>query len=127
MPSIPFDQLIQQLMHDPELALLGFIAVFAVFTLLVTILIIRAMRKRRALKHAQAQMLRSLQESQPRIPPVFTAALQSAPVGNIMSRQNMDELLAIEDSLMALRELYHRKLIPADVYVAESRKYAENL
>jgi hypothetical protein len=44
-----------------------------------------------------------------------------------LSRRSLGELLEIENSLLALRELYQRKLIPADVYVKESQKYAESL
>ena len=127
MLPIQIDQLIVKLMQDPELALWVFISVFAIFVLLITVLVIRAMRKHRARKEAQSAFLRSLQQTQHRQQPIFTAALQPASVGNVMSRRHIDELLAIEDSLLALRELYHRKLIPAEVYISESQKYAENL
>lgn len=37
------------------------------------------------------------------------------------------ELLDIEEALLALRELYHRKLIPAHVYIDESMKHSARL
>ena len=39
----------------------------------------------------------------------------------------MHELLEIEDSLLALKELYVSKLITAEVYIHESMKYAQKL
>lgn len=37
-------------------------------------------------------------------------------------QSSMDDLLDIEEALLALRELYWRKLIPASVYIEESLK-----
>ena len=40
---------------------------------------------------------------------------------------SMNELLEIEDSLLAVKELYVSKLITAEVYIHESMKYARKL
>ena len=40
---------------------------------------------------------------------------------------NVSELLDIEEALLALHELYHRKLIAAEVYVDESMKHSERI
>jgi hypothetical protein len=39
----------------------------------------------------------------------------------------MNELLEIEENLLALKELYHSQLISADVYIHETLKYARKV
>jgi hypothetical protein len=39
----------------------------------------------------------------------------------------MNELLEIEENLLALKELYHSQLISADVYIQETLKYARKV
>jgi hypothetical protein len=43
------------------------------------------------------------------------------------SNTQLSQLIDIEEALLALRELYQRKLIDADLYVQESMKYAAKL
>ena len=43
------------------------------------------------------------------------------------AHMGLSELLDIEEALLALRELYQRKLIPAHVYVDESMKHSARL
>jgi type VI protein secretion system component VasK len=58
--------------------------------------------------------------------PIFSSAIPVSPTSkqSSLAKRNLDELLEIEESLLAVRELYLRKLIPVDVYVTESLKYA---
>lgn len=58
-------------------------------------------------------------------PPIFSSALVGG--ASSLSAHSLDDLLAIEESLMALRELYHRKLISPDIYVEESMKYSSKI
>lgn len=55
-------------------------------------------------------------------PPIFSSALVGG--ASSLSAHSLDDLLAIEESLMALRELYHRKLISTDIYIKESMKHS---
>jgi hypothetical protein len=117
---------IQMLMSDPKLAL-GVVAFCGAMALLVLVLwVLRIMRRRRE----QASGLPAMTADQMRQyaqPPIFTTAINGASGAGSMSHRSVDELLAAEDSLMALRELYQRKLIPADVYIKESQKYSQSL
>lgn len=51
----------------------------------------------------------------------------AAPASSGMLVKEIDQLIDIEESLMALRELYHRQLITPEVYVNESKKIATRL
>ena len=59
---------------------------------------------------------------------IFTPSPPQRPeIRSSVINMNMDELLDIEEALLALRELYHRKLINAKVYVDESMKHSERI
>lgn len=106
---------LKMIKSHPELALGLIIFCLTAFMLMTLLWVIRVLRRPRT-----AKPMAYAQE------PIFAAALNGH-AGAAMSHRSLDELLSIEDSLKALRELYHRKLIPADVYVKESQKYAESL
>jgi hypothetical protein len=86
--------------------------------------LIRRMRQPKAAVHKPPQpaVVSNARQVQQ---PIFSAAIGpqiSAP--HSLTKRSLDELLVIEESLLAMRELYQRKLIPADVYVSESLKYS---
>jgi hypothetical protein len=117
---------IQMLMSDPKLAL-GVVAFCGAMALLVLVLwVLRIMRRRREQALGQPAMTAD-QMRQYAQPPIFTAAINGGSGAGSMSHRSVEELLAVEDSLMALRELYQRKLIPAEVYIKESQKYTQSL
>jgi len=102
--------------NHPDLALGLVFFCLTMFVLLALLSLARGMRSR-----SKALPISSVRE------PIFAAAVNGHGGSQAMSNRSIDELLALEDSLKALRELYHRKLIPAEVYVRESKKYAESL
>lgn len=102
--------------RHPELASGMVFMGLTLFILLALLWVVRSVRQRSAPKPIGLG-----QE------PMFASGAQGLGGGHAMSNRSIDELVAIEDSLKALRELYHRKLIPAEVYVKESKKYAESL
>lgn len=110
---MPFLKIIKS---HPELALGMIVFCFTLLMLFVLLWVVRVIRRRAGGKPSSAMH-----------EPIFSASLQGHSAGVAMSHRSLDELLSVEDSLKALRELYHRKLIPADVYVKESQKYAESL
>lgn len=117
---------IQMLMSDPKLAL-GVVAFCGAMALLILVLWgLRIMRRHREQAAGQTAKMAD-QLHQYAQPPIFTTAIKGASGADSMSHRNVDELLAVEDSLMALRELYQRKLIPAEVYIKESQKYMQSL
>jgi hypothetical protein len=122
-----FMHFIQIIFSDPQVAL-GVVAFCVTMLVLVLLLwVLRVIRRRRESgvsgQPAYPQPLVRQNGQQP----IFTAALQGAKPAGIRSQRSVEELLAVEDSLMALRELYQRKLIPAEVYVKESQKYTGSL
>ena len=54
-----------------------------------------------------------------------TARVRATPTRSL--RHSVSELLDIEESLLGLRELYWRKLIPLEVYAKESLKVGSRL
>ena len=102
--------------NHPELALGVIVFCFAILMMMTLLWLIRVIRRR-----PSAKPLSAMHE------PIFGASINGHAPGGAMSHRSLDELLSIEDSLKALRELYHRKLIPVEVYVKESQKYAESL
>jgi hypothetical protein len=94
--------------------------------LILVLWVLRIMRRHREQAAGQPVMTAD-QLRQYAQPPIFTTAINGTSAAGSMSHRNVDELLAVEDSLMALRELYQRKLIPAEVYIKESQKYMQSL
>lgn len=117
--------LINESLRRPDLVL-G--ATFLVLTLLVTALLM--VRSNRAKAKSVAAF--RLDGRDPYLGDVsmphqmFSSAIPKR-TGISASQTNMNELLDIEEALLALRELHHRKLIPAEVYVEESMKQSTRL
>lgn len=118
--------IIQMLLADPKLAL-GLAAFCgAMVLLLLSLWCLRIFRQRRDKAAAQSGLTNDQQRENPHLP-IFAKAIHGASGTEAMSHRSVEELLAVEDSLMALRELYQRRLIPAEVYVKESQKYTQSL
>ena len=87
--------------------------------LVITLVVLRSRSKQKAiekvLSHHRAH--NQVSPSPPQRPEIRSSVIN----------MNMDELLDIEEALLALRELYHRKLINAQVYVDESMKHSERI
>jgi hypothetical protein len=109
--------LIQISKASPTFTLVTFICLLS-FLVMVLIILRNSSRQKRIEKkllnyQLQNQKLSNVNTS----PPMHSSVL------------NMDikDLLDIEDALLALRELYHRKLINSEVYVDQSMKHSERI
>jgi hypothetical protein len=111
---------IPEIYLEPKVMAAVLIAMASMLVVLGLASLIRRMRQPNfavAIKHASAAA-----PTPERVPPIFSSAIGSAPQS--LTQRSLQELLAIEESLLAMRELYQRKLIPAEVYVSESLKYS---
>jgi ABC-type sulfate transport system permease component len=110
------DFLISEALKNPHFVLgLMTALLFLIALLLIAIFI----RKNRSDKADMSNSATSVK------PALFTTALTGG--ASSLTSRSMSELLAIEESLMALRELYHRKLISSEIYVEESMKHSAQL
>jgi hypothetical protein len=122
-----FMHFILTILSDPKLAL-GVVAFCVTMLVLVLLLwVLRVIRRRREFGVSGQPAYPQPPKRQNGQQPIFTAALHGTAPAGLRSQRSLDELLAVEDSLKALRELYQRKLIPAEVYVKESQKYTGSL
>ena len=88
--------------------------------LVITLLVLRSRSKQKAIEKVVLSHHRAHNQVTPSPP-------QRPEIRSSVINMNMDELLDIEEALLALRELYHRKLINAQVYVDESMKHSERI
>jgi hypothetical protein len=119
------EYLIKQTLLRPDRMIEAFWILLAVMVLLILVAIFR-----RPKRHP-LPVFHMPESSSANAPPVVRKDLfsQSIPTRSAQagSHMNMAELLDIEEALLALRELYHRKLISANVYVDESMKHSARL
>jgi hypothetical protein len=117
--------LINESLRRPDLVL-G--ATFLVLTLLVTTLLMVRSNRAKAKSVAAFQLNgQGPYLGDANMPhQMFSSAIPKR-TGISASQTHMNELLDIEEALLALRELHHRKLIPAEVYVEESLKQSTRL
>jgi len=109
--------LIQISKASPTFTLVTF---FCLLGFLVMVLII--LRNRNSQKRIEKKLLNHQQQHQ-KLSNVHT----SPPMHSYVLNMDIKELLDIEEALLALRELYHRKLINSEVYVDQSMKHSERI
>lgn len=125
---------IDWLVNNPLHALLGLMGTLVV---LLTLMLLRVTSRSLAAMELVAEVQAQAQHSpsaqglgspnvslgQSAVPD--TARVRATPTRNL--RHSVSELLDIEESLLGLRELYWRKLIPLEVYAKESLKVGSRL
>ncbi|MEY4317092.1 MAG: hypothetical protein RI902_900 [Pseudomonadota bacterium] len=119
------EYLIKQTLLRPDRMIEAFSVLLALMVLLILVAIFRR-PKRKPLPVFQMPEASAANAPSGVRKDLFSQSIptRSAQAG---SHMNMAELLDIEEALLALRELYHRKLISANVYVDESMKHSTRL
>jgi hypothetical protein len=119
------EYLIKQTIQRPDRMVEAFLVLLAVMLLFILVAIFRRPNRNAAPKFQMPEPALSSLSEAPR-KAIFS---QSIPTQSTRAVANIDmtDLLDIEEALLALRELYHRKLIPSHVYIDESMKHAARL
>lgn len=114
---------IPQINIEPQVMAAVLITIAAMLVVLGIASLIRRIRQPKAASATKhAVVTPAAVHAKQQVPPIFSSAIGVAPQS--LAQRSLQELLAIEESLLAMRELYQRKLIPAEVYVSESLKYS---
>jgi hypothetical protein len=103
-----------------------FLFALSIFVLLMILIVLRRSRKLRESKRSKKIFSGVIPEVNA-FSPTKNRELQIEPNFSIQSSVHVNHLIDIEEALLALRELYQRKLIDADLYVKESMKHAARL
>jgi hypothetical protein len=111
------DLLVQISKASPTFSLVTFLC-FLGF-LLISLILIRKRSKQKSIE----KKLTNHQSSHQGFPRASSVPSMQSSVLNM----DISELLDIEEALFAIRELYHRKLINADIYVDQSMKHSERI
>jgi len=109
--------LIQISKASPTFTLVTFICLLSF--LLIVLIILRNKNKQKRIE----KKLLSHQSSYQQV----SSGVTGTPIFSSVLNMEIKELLDIEEALLALRELYHRKLINSDVYVDQSMKHSERI
>jgi hypothetical protein len=103
-----------------------FLFALSIFVLLMILIVLRRSRKLRESKRSKKIFSGVIPEVNA-FSPTKSRELRIEPNFAIQSSVHVNHLIDIEEALLALRELYQRKLIDADLYVKESMKHAARL
>ena len=119
------EYLIKQTLLRPDRMMEAFLILLAVMVLLILVAIFRRPKRKPLPVFHMSESPAANAPSAVR-KDLFSQSIptHAHPAG---SHMNMSDLLDIEEALLALRELYHRKLISANVYVDESMKHSARL
>lgn len=119
------EYVIKQTLMQPERMAEAFLVLLAALVLLLLVAIFRRPKSR---ARPTFQMPGdSVQRQAPSVrQDLFSQSIPTR-AQQVDAHIGMAELLDIEEALLALRELYHRKLIPAHVYIDESMKHSARL
>ena len=122
------EYLIKQTLMRPDRMIEAFVVLTAVLVLVLLVAIFRRPKKN---TRPVFQMPEPLAQNDVRNVRNVRNDLFSQSIPNRTTQASahigLSELLDIEEALLALRELYQRKLIPAHVYVDESMKHSARL
>jgi hypothetical protein len=119
------EYLIKQSLMRPDRMIEALLLLTAVLVLVLLVAFFRRpdRSERPVLQMPQAPFL----DASPSVrPDLFSKSIPSRSE-RVISNKDVAELLDIEEALLALRELYQRHLISAQVYVDESTKHSARL
>ena len=118
------EYLIKQTLMQPERMVEAFLVLLAVLLLLLLVAIFRRPKRQRPTFQMPSDALQTREPSVRQ--DLFSQSIPTR-AQQAGTHIGMADLLDIEEALLALRELYQRKLISAQVYIDESMKHSARL